>query len=665
MFWFSRKKRIIEQCEKLEEALNALPKPLLSVSQQRQVKKNLMNSLRSGQEYLPLGFKNLAGSLRSLLKPVLPDYTKFFLREQILEALHLPPLFQSIHPSTIFRSRFIKGALSSFLLLTFALVSVLTMPFQPHITYAQTTYVSEVRGKVRILRGSEAFPGKNFFDLREGDVIVTDEESFATIHFFDDSVSRLDENTSIQIQRLQKDPFNPLSRNIELFMKKGRLWSSIISLRDEKSHFLVQTKKGQAAANANAKATFDVKVKDPEGTTEVAVFDNSVSVSSYNQSGKEQEKTVVAGYMAETGVDNIITLTSLSQTSEVSHDSNEWIVFNKDRDTLYSRQLLESKELQFSLPENKGMEVSSSFASMVVGDDELAALQKEFKEAYSELKEGETSIIRGLHSSGVASINRFTKDTENILMKLSSFEKKKKEVDTSLFRAFMEERSTSELKDLSLFVPGDKLYVAKQAVEQFHIALQKDYTTKVKFRLAFLEGRILEIQELLKRGNVSLALTMLRSYQHELEHVTIATKDANQSELQAIFAVLVRQQIAHITVLTALESTLSQQPNEKTDSLLFEVKRLRAVSLRQLSVSLNESSVLLPPEIVNDLKNLLESYPVEINSEEAALTYALRQLLMKQYQLSFDTTPNPIELPDKVGMVTILSEGEGTPDPNL
>jgi len=101
-----------------------------------------------------------------------------------------------------------------------------------------TLYI--VMGSAKISEdGSSWEEVENGEELEEGLYIKTESGSRATVVFPDNSITRLDENTTIQLQEIYIDKDNT---QINIFLETGRIWSRVIEfITTDESEFSVET----------------------------------------------------------------------------------------------------------------------------------------------------------------------------------------------------------------------------------------------------------------------------------------------------------------------------------------------------------------------------------------------------------------------------------------
>lgn len=115
--------------------------------------------------------------------------------------------------------------------------------------------------------------------LKVGDNVETGSGAQALINFFDDSVSRLRENTSLEITEMDINPENSMETNILIKLNAGEIWNKVTKVVTQDSSFEVETYNTIAAVRGSA---FDIKVDQEVDATEVMVVEHAVDLTALN-----------------------------------------------------------------------------------------------------------------------------------------------------------------------------------------------------------------------------------------------------------------------------------------------------------------------------------------------------------------------------------------------
>jgi hypothetical protein len=144
------------------------------------------------------------------------------------------------------------GLVLSVIVLTAGLVVVLVRP----VTATQFATLRPLEGTVEVAAGGNGFDGgEDGATLRAGDVIRTGPDGVAEIEFFDGSVSRLDHDTTLTLDRVANIPKAADSRLIEMDLHRGRTFHTVSNVSDPQSEFTIATG-GIAATSAGSSFLF-------------------------------------------------------------------------------------------------------------------------------------------------------------------------------------------------------------------------------------------------------------------------------------------------------------------------------------------------------------------------------------------------------------------------
>ncbi|HEC21207.1 MAG TPA: hypothetical protein ENI70_01690, partial [Candidatus Peregrinibacteria bacterium] len=159
------------------------------------------------------------------------------IRRRILDEISRPKPNWRESFSFVFDRRILAGATAFFLIFSLIYYSFENAPL---ISASKSAYLNLVEGVVFVKRDNEWKRLANNTELEKNDIVVTSSNSSAEIYFFDDSITRLNEKTEIQIKSLKSSQENPTQKSILIELHKGRIWSKAIHLLNEESSFNIQ-----------------------------------------------------------------------------------------------------------------------------------------------------------------------------------------------------------------------------------------------------------------------------------------------------------------------------------------------------------------------------------------------------------------------------------------
>lgn len=644
------------ELEKLGQKLRQVGKIELPVKQQQALKRQLFSAIRDQQQgveefLLPQKLRSLRSSIREISdKTTLSIPERVRMKERVFSFIQKTNwLGLAFGPFRGLRSpRFLKTAISSALLFFFVLTSVFIFPLQVPLTYAaRLTYIDDVSGTVYILRSGELLEAKKDFSLAEGDVLITKDNSYVTVRFFDDSVSRLDANTQVEVKRLYSEPFNPVATQIELLLEDGHIWTRVLNLVDENSHFMIATP--SSAAIVTKKAAFDLQTH--VYSTTLSVFDNVVDFA-LGRNYTNETRPVLAGFQAQVSQENGSNVTRILPVAEGLQGNKavaQWIESNLRKDKIHSAVLVE--ETQKALEDTNGKadvlqngvdgENIKTFSNPDIEQERL-----HFLDAYNRLVLGETYLMRQQGREGMQLVMEFESIVRSIMIRYPEFQKDDP-INANLLLSLIQSKVAQQRKDLATLLPGDPLYPAKEELENTALYLAGSDVDKAKMQLSQSEDKLLEVQDLLEKSKFDQAQAVLVRYQRQIDHLVLKVNSGNADELQDKLVTLFDQQIEQIKVLTSIEKSLFETQSD----LLKQIRSLRQQVLEKLMGAMEKVNGDLPLSLIQELKDLLQTYMDNGAYDETFVTL-LNKMLLKYSK----NTETDRKLPAELGVVTLVEE---------
>lgn len=184
-----------QKIELLEEALRNLNVPLMHAEKKDLIKRNVFQRLSVRKERVELPSLNtLIGAILRVVSDLRLSSVK---RAEIKEGIMA--VIDGALQKRFFWSNFLAlgaKALSFVLVVAIGLGVVGVLNQKPFVVRAATfTSFQGVSGNVVLRRNGVYMPAYRGLALIEGDEIATSQNSFAEVGYFDDSITRLSENT--------------------------------------------------------------------------------------------------------------------------------------------------------------------------------------------------------------------------------------------------------------------------------------------------------------------------------------------------------------------------------------------------------------------------------------------------------------------------------------
>lgn len=648
-----------EDIRKLEREIRSVANADLDFEMKDSLKKHLFAYIegKNSEEFIPMELERLGRSVGLESKKVsIPEWAKFVLRERVLEFVEISRGWSGFGSVERGGKRF-AGAIAGLVLVIFVVSIVVVYPYKVPVTYAKATYLDKVSGDVMVIRQSTMLKGEVNMALKEGDQIFTKSDSFATIRFFDDSLSRMGENTDVLVTRLYREPINPVITSVGLYLNEGRVWSKVINLVD-RSDFSIET--DNIKADVEKKAAFDIYAMNE--STELTVLDNVVKLVPKRDS-MEVPRTVIAGHKAQISGDVLanVKIEKLPRYDLVNENSSAWVAANLSDDMAYEEALIDDKEHMIG---NDGQGALESTIEVMgegakLNDEQAEAVRKNFIEAYKGLIEAEAQLVRGSKGEGIDGLKDFKRTTLDIIAFLPELSVRN-EAEALILHSIMKEKISMQLKDLGSFKPGNELYRVKEALQELDIALAATDLLKAETQLDQAEGILLEIEGLLKDGKTNLASTMLKRYQNKINNISLKLSEDNIEGISESFMTIAERQVQQMKVLTAIDHSIIYLDHREFRD---KVREVREDTLRKFVLALEQMGSDVPRGLMLEVKDLYDIYVDDSNNEEDLIDPALNKFADDDNSLSF-ISPGGNDVSEDLG-IEIITIKEATADVNF
>ncbi len=417
----------------------------------------------------------------------LDNVKKSLLREKIYEKLSKPLfVFDIFYFQKIFKKT-----------LSFSMMFFLVFGFfrgyisNENVVFADVfTKIESFSGDVLVYRDDFKLKVYSGMELKKRDVVVTKDDSFVNILYLDDSVSRLNGNTTLLISELASFDKKGFKTYIEIEIVRGVVWNKVLNLVEEGSSFVVRADDVYAKAK---KASFNVEVA--ENKTELSVFKNNVEI--HTPFAGERLGNVVTGQkMVLDKEKNSIEVQKL----ESAKKSDVWIVENLSKDKEYLASVEERlvENTQKSLLEREII----LFNDVEKEKLDFLLAEKNFMEAQLVLI-GEEKSLEEIEMA-LLSIDSFSENYKNY----SDFIDKVSEIDEKYafdLRKSLDETMIKHKKNLNLILPDSPVYVAKQELKKISYFDLEGEDVLTKKKLDDLKENLIEAEEMANKGELGIA----------------------------------------------------------------------------------------------------------------------------------------------------------------
>lgn len=594
----------------------------LNEAQKSSMRHSLLTFIEAQEEILPADLEMLVTKVQNVTQEnYLGSYQKKMIFKSLMQRVQRS--FREVLASLwLFRNW--RSSLAS--VLTFALLLGLfvTGPFDLRLTRASKwTFLEKVTGEVFINRNGKIFAADQNFGLQQGDLIFTGVNSFVAIRYLDDSVTRLGENTSLEISRLYVRPDNAANTQVELSLLGGQVWASVYNLIDGDSRFVIET--GNARANVSSRASFAILSNDD--TTLLSVFDNVVDLSK-KTSQVSYVQSIVAGFQAEVSSNPFMVVSSGSDivVQKIASENNQWVITNMALDQEHQNILKE---------ENR------KFIADAVVSDQTLGLLADFRDktkalfANVDIEKARQRFL-DVHLGFITAQeylekanrdNDFRKQATPLLIQYkvaileinNSYDSLKAQdsEQTDLLIAQMKEEVDLQRKALSIVLPSEPLYTAKQVVMEAGGYFARTSSEKAIYLLDRSRNRLLEMQNLIAKNNLQDAEAIFRTYLNGLDDLVAEVEQAQVLEIEANLFALLDEQIGQFKLLTAIESELLAKNDQRLTGLVTAVKVDSLDKLIEIVKVYRKNG--FPFDVLMDLKNTVEEFFPDSNQKTERL----------------------------------------------
>lgn len=334
--------------------------------------------------------------------------------------------------------------------------------------------VSFFTGTVKINRGygEDIIVAGTTAPLFPGTTLSTEAGSFAVLEFFEDSVLRMDENTTVVVTQLDENPLRNDIGNVEIELLSGRVWSKTFATDEQYSRFLLKTSENIIPLAGSA---IDVERKGYK--TIVRAWSRSARIIT-----EKSAKVLAEGKEAGILLGNISDAAPLLE----EESSTEWVTRNRTEDkrlmSVFAEQKLEKRREEI--------------------EKEQEEIRKRFflfspKESSEDLLQLESTFFEGL--TKVSAENTESKEAMEPFFTMAQEVWKKHPEETDALLISLE-------KTLQPVLPSSSLFVAKETIDTLRTSFSERPEVVQETRRT---RQLWEAKTLADTGNVALAEAIL------------------------------------------------------------------------------------------------------------------------------------------------------------
>ncbi len=617
---------VIDQVEALSADVS------LSESQKGSMKSTLMASICADDVAAPAELEKVSTAVENVSQQsFLLNSQKKLLFQQILGSIQT----RAGSWASIFSlARSWRAGIASVVTFTMMLSIFVVAPFELRLTRAaKWTFLESVFGEVYVNRDGRIFYVDKDFSIEEGDLVFTRSRSAVSIRYLDDSVTRLGENTSLEIKRLYVRPDNAVKTQVELSLIGGQVWASVYNLIDSESSFVIET--GNARANVTSRAAFGLS--SLENVTTLAVFDNVVDLSK-KVSSVDYAQPVVAGFKAKisTSPFQVVKKDTGIVVEKINEEDDQWVITNIALDQEHQDKLKE-ENLEFVASSVSSDNTLGLLADFKDGTQALFA-NADVEQARQRFLDVHLGFIKAQeYLENASTENDFRHQATPLLIQYQTAVREIVESyhrlhdsdpeQADLLMSQMREEVDIQRKALSLVLPGEKLYTAKEVVMDTAGYFASDAAARSVYLLDRSKNRLLEVQNLIANNNLQDAESSFRAYLRGIDDLVNEVENAHVTELEKNLFALLHEQIMQFKQLTAIESELLAKGDMKWSGLVATVKEDSLDQLVNVVRYYRKNGI--PFQLLMDLRNTAEEFFPDSDETETVLQEL--DLLMSDY----------------------------------
>jgi len=493
-----------DDIEKLEKFLRGVKSPVLSGDSRARMKNSLVKSISQDEKVIDY--------VRASAEDVsISNLQKVLLKERLMSYISSGRSF--VWGQLFSYGRRFVGAVTLgvfvFGVVGFSVVNVKVASADAF------TYVEDVNGAAVVYRDDKILDVQQNMVLEKGDKVVTENDSSLSIKFFNRSVARLGEGTSVVLDGVGMDA-GVSARDVLIDIEDGVVWSRVLNLINGDSSFTV--KAGDIYASAK-KAAFNVS--NDQNEVKVEVYSSVVNVTTSDKSDKKVKTGQAAIVQKSSEKEEIVNV-----VSDPKDDS--WVEKNLNQDKVHIAKVEEetAKSLKNSvgvLPENPlypFKDLKTGVIKLFTFDDvsnkkvDLESAEMKFIEGAVMLKDGKLSAedAEKVFGSYVSKVEEFkgmikaVRDSGDVTYA--------DELDVYLKKMIKDRQN-----DLNSVLPDSPMYVAKQYVFQAELAAASTDAEKTVAKQSQASQKLSEAQDLVESGDKEMAAQAIGDYAKTVSEV--------------------------------------------------------------------------------------------------------------------------------------------------
>lgn len=340
--------------------------------------------------------------------------------------------------------------------------------------------------------------------LSKGDTITTFADTKASILFFDNSVSRIQPETILEISALDSETFLVGAGKIQLTLKTGEIWSNVQKQVSEDFSFGVNTRKINATVRGSSLNVFErngiTTVEAVEHSAQITSTDTELEIDNLIHEGEQiiieptkEEPNESKPYTSEPVQKPKLYAVRVIPISQ-EEKTGSWYSYNEQKDLVHEKKIVQKqmkaqKEIIGALPGTFGYKVKTlkdTFDLTIAPEEQKDALR--LKIADRTLMESE--ILWNENKGDIA-------ETQAIQARTIIEDIAKKSLDRDIQKQVQQTITKGKIRTRHI-LPGDDTYKSRELFREIEHTIAPE-NEKEKLKQWQLEKAAIDVHDLQKQ----------------------------------------------------------------------------------------------------------------------------------------------------------------------
>ncbi len=582
----------------IEDALVNLKRPGLSEDLNASIKNRVFSKLSQTPRKEEFGyFSTLIRAILNVASGLsLEPLKKVEIKESVFS------IIESRSQKKFFWPRFFAFSSKAVTLVLVMAVGVGSFVFMNTETFivraAAFTAIDNFEGNVLVKRGDVLIPASKGLVLKQNDNLLTADNSFVVVKFFEDSVTRLSANTELRIEQLSSEDAGYGRSQVELVVDHGTVWTKVVNLPDAESSFVVKASDVSAKTQRGA---FNLEFF--EGDLNIGVFSNVVEVSN----GAEVNNVMSGEKVLFDSDFGIIKKHEISEKEK----NGEWVKKNLESDKVYLSEVerklvtarLESigvdsaEDLSFEKSLKENVALFLTFDDVDKKKLELDLAERNFVAAQLKLQQADLSDEdRAKSEEAIGNFNLKVKGFYDVVADVQTTDL----AYATELKAYIDNKILAQKKDLSFTLPDSGAYVAREIVDDLELLTAKDDSEVLEIKQRQSTDKVAVLEDVMSKGDYELASNILIEYKDDMQGV-LDIINSNSKATAKVKEKIANDIATDLKLLDAASNVATPEIEQVKGELVVIAQNAGIKPVDALVVVPPTSTIVVEPVIVNDV----------------------------------------------------------------